>query len=88
MTRLAVWRELRSFAPLAIPIALYAIVRVIFGVVAGDSGVFAGTSIHGTAAALGLATLALRFVVLVIVPIVAIYRLVMRLARAAIRPPP
>ena len=86
--RTRVWRELRPFVPLAAIVVAYAIVRAIYGAVAGSSGLLTpGGGVHGAAAGLALATLVLRFVALFVVPWVGVYRLVMRAARRWVDPP-
>jgi hypothetical protein len=81
-----VWRELRPFTWVAIVVALYLIVRGIFAAVADGHGVLTpGGAVSGTLAALAVATFALRFAVLVVVPFVVVYRLVMRALRRWVR---
>jgi hypothetical protein len=77
-----IWRELRPFVGLGIVIAVYAIVRVVFTSLADDQGILTPDGdVDTTLVVLAISTLVLRFVVLVVVPFVAIYRLVMRASR-------
>ena len=77
-----IWREVKPFLGLAIVVAVYAIVRLVFTSLADGRGIVTPSGdLDTTVVVLGLSTLALRFVVLFVVPIVAIYRLVMRAAR-------
>jgi len=77
-----IWREVKPFLGLAIVVAVYAIVRLVFTSLADGRGIVTPSGdLDTTVVVLGLSTLALRFVVLFVVPIVAIYRLVMRSAR-------
>lgn len=77
-----IWREAKPFLGLAIVVAVYAIVRLVFTSLADGGGIVTPSGNVDTALViLGLSTLALRFVVLFVVPVVAIYRLVMRAAR-------
>ena len=80
--RAVIWRELKPFVGLTIVVAVYAIVRFVFTSLADDQGILTpGDHVDTTLVVLGISTLVLRFVVLVIVPVVLIYRLVMRVAR-------
>ena len=77
-----IWRELRPFVGVAIVVAVYAIVRVIFTSLASGQGIVTPSGdVDTTLVVLGLATLGLRFVALVVVPVVTIYRVVMRACR-------
>jgi hypothetical protein len=80
--RSRVWRESKPFVGLLVVIVIYAIVRVSSATLAGSQGVLTPSgAVDKKLAALVLATFILRVVVLFVVPFVAIYRLVMRIAR-------
>ncbi|HEV7557866.1 MAG TPA: hypothetical protein VGO00_20510 [Kofleriaceae bacterium] len=77
-----IWRELRPFVGVGIVIAVYAIVRVVFTSLADDQGILTPTGdVDTTLVVLAISTLVLRFVVLIVVPVVTIYRLVIRASR-------
>ena len=83
MTRARIWQEVKPFLGLAIVVVVYAITRAVFGALADGRGLLTPSgSLDTTLAILGAATLALRAAVLVVVPFIAVYRLVMRLARS------
>jgi hypothetical protein len=75
------WRELRPYAGLALGLAGYAILRVVFAHVAGSRGVVtpSGSASQGLVA-LAVVMLAARLAVLFLVPLLLVYRLVRRLA--------
>lgn len=74
-----VLRELKAFrAPIAI-LMTYAIVRLAFGWHAGSRGLLAADgSLDAVSGTLGLATLALRGLVLVLVPALVVYKIILR----------
>jgi hypothetical protein len=77
-----IWRELRPFVGVAIVVAVYAIVRVVFTSLADGQGIVTPSGdVDTTLVVLAISTLVLRFVVLVVVTFVTIYRLVMRASR-------
>lgn len=86
MTR-RIWRELRPFRWIAVVWVIYAIAHLVLtqisdhrGILTPDGDVDRGYAIYA------IAVLGLRLVVLVVGPIVVVYRLVMRLAsRACVR---
>ncbi|HEX7700928.1 MAG TPA: hypothetical protein VF403_09405 [Kofleriaceae bacterium] len=76
------WRECKPFIGLVVVIVIYAIVRVASATLAGSQGVLTPSGAVDTRlAALVVATFVLRVVVLFVVPLIAIYRLVMRALR-------
>ena len=76
------WPELRPFLPLVAMLAVYALARIVYTAVAGSAGLLTPSgALHERAAILGIAVLVLRLVALVVVPGLAVYKLVMRLAR-------
>jgi len=76
------WRELKPFVAPAILVVIYAIVRLIYGAASSSHGVLTPSGgVDGKLAALALATLGLRILVLVVIPCAVVYRVVMRLLR-------
>ena len=88
-TRSRTWRELRPFAGPAIIVAIYVVVRLIYDAASSSRGMLTPSgSLNSKLAALSLTTLAMRIFVLVVVPIVVVYRVVMRLLRKWTRDEP
>jgi hypothetical protein len=82
LTRSRVWRESRPFVGPAAIVVVYAIVRVLYGAVAGSQGLQTSAgSLDLAQAILGLAAVGLRIFVLVVVAFAVMFRLVMRLFR-------
>lgn len=77
-----IWREIKPFLGVAIVVVVYAIVRVIYVAIADGQGIVTpGGHVDPTLVVLAISTLVLRFIVLVVVPLVVVYRIVMRVSR-------
>ena len=87
--RSRLWRECKPFVGLVVVIVVYAAVRVACAAVAGTRGVLSPSGgVDTTVAAFVLVTFVLRAVVLFVVPLIATYRLVMRVLRTRSGIPP
>jgi hypothetical protein len=77
--RSRLWSELRPFVGPALILLAYAAVRSIHAAIAGDRGVLTPSgSLDSSLAALAFATFLLRLLALVVVPLVVVYRLIIR----------
>jgi hypothetical protein len=82
VTAARIWREVKPFVGLVVIVLVYAIVHAVFTHQATDRGLLTPSGgVDTSLVVLGLATLGLRVIVLVVVPIIAVYRLVSRLLR-------
>ncbi len=82
MTDRRLWRACKPWLGLALAVLAYAILRTVFIHVADGRGMLTpANGVDRNVAILGIAMIAMRVVVLVMVPAVVVYRLVMRLAR-------
>jgi hypothetical protein len=82
-TRSRAWRELKPFVGPALIVVVYAVMRVVESAVADGHGMLTPSgSMDGTRAVLGIATLAMRIFILVVVLFATVYRLVIRMLRA------
>ena len=76
------WRELRPYVCPAAIVVAYLIVREVFSQLAGNRGLLTPSGgIEAWLVVLGLVTLVLRLVVLVVVPLIVVYRLIWRVVR-------
>jgi hypothetical protein len=77
--RARVRRELAPFVGPAAVLVLYAIARVAHAAIAGGRGILAPSGdVDGALVVLGFATFVLRMLAIIVVPMVVVYRLVMR----------
>jgi hypothetical protein len=82
ITRERLWRESKPFVGPAAIVVGYAIVRLLFGAVAGSRGMQTPAgSLDSVQAALGVAAVGLRIFVIVIVAFAVVFRGVMRVLR-------
>jgi hypothetical protein len=88
MTRARAWEEARPFVAPAVIVVIYLLVRLAFVELAGERGVITPgrVGVDTGLAVLALVTLVMRCVALIIVPLLVVYRLVMRAARQLAAP--